>query len=301
MKRITVCISILLAFVFAACTGSAAAVFAADTPQMYVEAFYWDKAGEDADNGYAAYDVPWGGALVIPPQPERDGYVFLGWKDWNTDQIVDLQTQTMNAKGRSFYAAWQKQTYVFRFFADGKVWTTVTSEAGEAFIHPRTPSKDGYMFSGWEPALPDITPAQDMDFAAVFKPHRYKATLLVDGKVYKELEYIFGQKSLSLPDVPKKAGYIGAWEPYSLGIGGVTIRAIYTADPAQKIVSGDADGDGTVSLKDVALMQRSLVDTIGGSAVHTANADVNADGRFDLRDVVLLRRYLAGGWGVTLL
>ena len=61
---------------------------------------------------------------------------------------------------------------------------------------------------------------------------------------------------------------------------------------------GDADGDGTLSLVDVAQLVRYLA---GGWNVEVdlSNADVNADGIVNLKDAALLQRYLAG-WDVTL-
>ena len=62
---------------------------------------------------------------------------------------------------------------------------------------------------------------------------------------------------------------------------------------------GDADGDGELSLLDVARLVRYLA---GGwnVTVDVSNADVNADGLVNLKDAALLRRFLAG-WDVTLL
>ena len=277
---------------------------AADESELYPVEFYWDKAGEDADNGYKAYSVPFGAPLVSPDKPSRYGYDFIGWQDWYSDQLVDIDTQTMdNTLGRKFYAKWKKtlfsvrfyindelvsektvkpgalitapevepiegysikqwyavpdsvltvvyylpfrmvdcdvncyavlkpNTYTSEFYVDGKLFTTVENVFGESFIVPRSPSKDGYSFKGWSPKIPETTPAESLRFDAQFEPQKYIATLLVDGEVYKEIPYTYGQKSISLPPVPEKEGYSGEWENYSLGIGGVTINAVYTADP----------------------------------------------------------------------
>ena len=209
--------------------------------ETYPESLYWDKAGEDADNGYKGYMIEFGAPLKVPEDPERYGYVFLGWKDWNTDEIVDLASETMNAKGRNFYAAWERETVPFYFYVCSELFTTTDGIPGEAFIQPRHPEQNGYTFSGWSPKTPAVTPETSMSFNAVFTPNTYIATLIVDGEVYDTIEYTYGQKSIDLPAVPKKEGYTGAWEPYSLGIGGVTIHAIYTPNTyiATLIVDGE--------------------------------------------------------------
>ena len=260
--------------------------------KLYSEEFYWDKAGEDADNGYKAYEIPYGSPLKIPEDPERYGARFLGWKDWYTDEFVDLSTQIMDAPGRRFYAAWEaltytstfyvfgevwttvenipgepfcqprlpsvegytfmgwdpktpeiapaeeltfnavfeKNTYTSRFYVNGELFTTVENIPGESFIVPRSPMLDGYTFTGWNPKLPQVAPAEELEFTAVFEANTYIATLLVDEEVYAQIPYTYGQKSIDLPAVPKKDGYTGAWESYTLPIGGVTIRAIYTQE-----------------------------------------------------------------------
>ncbi len=69
----------------------------------------------------------------------------------------------------------------------------------------------------------------------------YTATLLVEGEVYEEIPFTYGQKSITLPDVPKKEGHTGAWESYSLGAEDIEISAIYKVNTytAQYIVDGE--------------------------------------------------------------
>lgn len=40
---------------------------------------------------------------------------------------------------------------------------------GESIVKPSNPVKDGYKFMGWTPAIPDIMPAYDLTFTAVFE------------------------------------------------------------------------------------------------------------------------------------
>lgn len=63
---------------------------------------------------------------------------------------------------------------------------------------------------------------------------------------------------------------------------------------------GDANGDGTVTLKDVTELQQLLATSDVDISEIDGNPDVNGDGVVNLKDVTLLRRYLAGGWGVEL-
>lgn len=56
---------------------------------------------------------------------------------------------------------------------------------------------------------------------------------------------------------------------------------------------GDVDADGELTLRDVALVQRSIVGG-WGVTVEVSAADMNGDGVLDARDVVLLTRRVAG-------
>ena len=215
---------------------------------IYSETFYLnysDKTGSGVK--YKSYDVKFDDPLVIPDDPVREGYSFKGWCDYDTRRkygFVDLNNEIMDSTdGRSFYADWEANKYNSYFYSDGELFKTIANTCGNEFITPQTPQKDGYTFIGWTPEVPKITPAGDMRFDAVFEANKYIATLVVDGKVYKEIEYTYGQESIDLPDVPKKDGYKGEWESYSLGIGGVTINAKYTELP--KVIS--------VSVKDISL------------------------------------------------
>lgn len=77
----------------------------------------------------------------------------------------------------------------------------------------------------------------------------YTAKLMVDGKLYKEIEYNEGQKSISLPPVPEKAGYTGEWESYSLTNGGTIINAIYTAISTGKVKAVSLGNDLELNYK----------------------------------------------------
>ena len=59
-------------------------------------------------------------------------------------------------------------TYVTNFVAEG-VATRKTFKTGERIVAPDNPVKDGYRFVGWTPEVPDIMPAEDLTFIAVFE------------------------------------------------------------------------------------------------------------------------------------
>ena len=64
-----------------------------------------------------------------------------------------------------------------------------------------------------------------------------------------------------------------------------------------EILYGDANGDGSIDMKDVVLLRKYMAnynyDTESSSEVVEPGADANGDGSIDMKDVVLLRKYLA--------
>lgn len=66
----------------------------------------------------------------------------------------------------------------------------------------------------------------------------HTAIFQADDKIVETVTYIEGTDSIEEPPVPEKAGYLGAWEDYTLG-GDVTIRAVYTYMPWEGVVCDD--------------------------------------------------------------
>ena len=160
-----------------------------------------------------------GDTLIAPQVDGVEGKTFSGW----TPEVPD----TMPEDDLFFAAKFEPKDYCVTWFFDEKTIKTNVFY-GSPIAIPSEISKPGYSLVGWYPDIPDSMPANDMEFTAVFKPNTYNATLIADGVIIKTIEYSYGQKSISLPDVPLRTGYSGEWPKYTLPIGGVTIEAIYT-------------------------------------------------------------------------
>ncbi len=70
------------------------------------------------------------------------------------------------------------------------------------------------------------------------------ATFKADGKIVAELPFHPATKTLTPPEVPARAGYTGAWEPFELNGADFTVNAVYTLN--EYTVTFIADGE-TVS------------------------------------------------------
>lgn len=66
------------------------------------------------------------------------------------------------------------------------------------------------------------------------------------------------------------------------------------AHAQDSVLYGDADGNGTVELLDVNVMERYIEELVSASDLHFTEADVNADGVVDEMDVEAVKEYLVG-------
>ena len=102
--------------------------------------------------------------------PTLDGYTFKGW-----DVKGGELPETYPDKDTTYTAIWAKQVTV-SFDTDGAAAIeAVKGDAGDAFEAViANPSKDGYYFIGWQPALPTVFPEADTTYTALYDTHSYK-------------------------------------------------------------------------------------------------------------------------------
>ncbi len=124
----------------------------------FVENLYcvtWIVDGAKTTQEYEA------GAKITPPaNPTKSGYTFKGWNP--------SVPETMPEKDMTFTAVFEKNVYTATWIVDGAK-TTQKYELGAKITAPANPSKSGYVFKGWSPAVPAAMPANDMTFTAVFE------------------------------------------------------------------------------------------------------------------------------------
>lgn len=104
-----------------------------------------------------------GEAAEAPVDPEREGYLFLGWRP------SDFSNVTEDMK---IYAQYEKRDpakYVVSFYDwDGNLIRAQQVEEGEDAIEPPNPTREGYTFSGWLPADGWKNVTKDIDLYAQY-------------------------------------------------------------------------------------------------------------------------------------
>lgn len=155
-------------------------------------------------------ELYYGQEIVAPIIPEKVGYEAVGWND--------QPVATMPDKNLTYTAVYSAITYYIRYYVDGAEMSAYTeSHIYQDPISIRADeTKEGHTFSGWNPSeLPSTMPAEDINVSGTFEVNTYHFALKVDGKVYFEKDYTFGEPiDASEITPPEKEGYtFQRWEP----------------------------------------------------------------------------------------
>ena len=164
---------------------------------------------------YAEQIVQAGEKAVKPDDPKVNGLTFGGW--YTDEDCTDGNEYNFTApvtKGMTLTAKWTANSYTIAFNTDGgsKI-DPITQDYGTAIAAPANPTREGYTFMGWNPALPATMPAEDMTLTAQWRINRYTVTFDTDGGSEVDAQTVaYGEKAKTPAD-PTKTGYTFAgWE-----------------------------------------------------------------------------------------
>lgn len=147
------------------------------------------------------------GAEIAAPAtpPTKDGYTFAGWSLDGTNVVTF--PQTMGTADVTYTAVFvENAKYKATFLVDGAAYGDVNSYAeGEQIVAPADPSKTGYTFTGWDPAVGTMGSA-DMTFNAKFEAKTYNVTFM-NGDVQHDANTVKYDGAYTLPAAPTKDGY----------------------------------------------------------------------------------------------
>ncbi len=252
-------------------------------------------------------------------QLDRAGYSLEGIYKSN-DQKWDIEKDSVT-ENLTLTAKYQPIQYTVTFVDEDMVLAEKTVDCFSYAAPPEMYSKEGLVFAGWD-SDDYMNVTKDLTIAAKYIPSEDAPSLTLEKSKY----YLYPNTHTALsvqtanidaesetiiwtsmnPDIvsvsddgvlsAKKAGETNiVITEASTGLVTVCTVSVYN-NPQNN--PGDVNEDGSVDLKDIVIMSRSLAGN-WDSYLNETNADVNKDSSFDQKDVTLLRRYLAG-WDVTL-
>ena len=105
-------------------------------------------------------------------------------KNWYTDAGYSnalAEGATMGAASITLYAKAENKTYNAIFMVDGEEYARVTTAYGKEIKVPADPTKEGYVFAGWDAEIPATMPAGDMTIKAQWTINQYTITFNTNG------------------------------------------------------------------------------------------------------------------------
>jgi hypothetical protein len=163
----------------------------------------------DANGGTAVAPLTqsYGSAVVSPVNIARTGYTFAGW--------LPAVPATMPAENLTCVAQWTINDYTITFNANGGTATApITQEYGSSVAAPANPTRAGYTFTGWAPAMPASMPAENLTCVAQWSVNSYTITFDANGgSAVAPITQNYGT-AVTAPADPVRAGYtFEGWLP----------------------------------------------------------------------------------------
>ena len=203
----------------------------------------------DTDGGSAVdtQTIPYGGKAAAPAAPAKPGYTFAGWeldgKAYDFDAPV-TENLTLTAN-------WTVNRYTITFDTDGgSAIAPITQDYGTAVTTPADPTRTGYTFAGWTPAIPETMPAENLTIKAKWTVNQYTLTFDTDGgSAIAPITQDYGT-AVTAPADPTRTGYTFAgWTPEipaAMPAEDLTIKAKWTVNTytiAYDLDGGTAEGN----------------------------------------------------------
>ena len=137
-------------------------------------------------------------ALTAPAAPTRTGFTFTGWTPAVPDSIP--------ASDLTFTAQWERNSYKLSYVSDGQTVYETDVLYEDSIAVPASPSKVGYTFTGWTPAVAQTMPAADVTYTATFTINQYTVTFMDGNEIIKVDTLDYGT-AITWPEEPTKEGH----------------------------------------------------------------------------------------------
>ena len=156
--------------------------------------------------------------------------VDVSGKKLSEQGVVDAQTAAINAAVKGL----EKMTYNATFYVDGAEYRVVSTKVGEQIIAPENPTKEGFVFTGWDKEV-GVMGTEDVSFNAQFSAGEvsYKVETYV-----MDVNGAYGAADVKV--VPATTGAAVSVDPEARE--GFTVAA-------DSVLSGTVAADGSLVLK----------------------------------------------------
>ena len=226
---------------------------------------------KQAEDGYAArYTEASRNALAEALAEDVSGKLY------SEQGIVDAATKAIN----DAVAALELMTYTATFYVDGAVHATVQAKVGEQIALPDEPTKEGYVFTGWDPEV-GVMGLEDVSFNAQFTAGAVSYKV----ETY-EMDVNGAYGAATVKTVPATTGEAVSVTPDA--------REGFTVDNENSILSGTVAADSSLVLK-VYYSRNQYKLTVDG-----VESDVYFGAALEIADPAPREGYTFTGWNVEI-
>ena len=115
--------------------------------------------------------------------PTKTGHTFKGWKlNGEGDAMMEVTIAQGSTGHLAYTATWQINKYTITFDSNGgSAVDPITQDYGTTVTAPAAPTKTGYDFAGWTPALPATMPAENITVTANWTVKTYTVSITGGG------------------------------------------------------------------------------------------------------------------------
>ncbi|MBQ6987454.1 MAG: InlB B-repeat-containing protein, partial [Oscillibacter sp.] len=234
------------------------------TPEPIKASVYYDLSGGTGTVEDSAVYVPNDKitlSTAAPTPPE--GKLFLGWLDsagnlyqpggvftYSSEDLLTVRDDEEWLVLTAQYEDIPEPVYSTITFDTngGSMVSPITLEPGEAVAAPAAPTRTGYTFAGWSPALPATMPDTDTTATAQWTPNPYTITFDTGrGSAVTPMTQDF-DTPITPPANPALTGYsFVAWNPVlpaSMPAQDLTVKAVWVVN--SYTLTFDTDGGSEV-------------------------------------------------------
>ena len=184
----------------------------------------------------------YGTEITAPANPTRKGYTFKGW-----DKEIP---ETMPAENMTVKAQWEINQYTITFDTNGgSEIAPITQDYGTKITAPDKPTRKGYTFKGWDKAIPETMPAENITVKAQWEINQYTITFDTNGgSEIAPITQDYGTK-ITAPDKPTRKGYtFKGWDkaiPETMPAENITVKAQWEIN--QYTITFDTNGGSEIA------------------------------------------------------
>ena len=187
--------------------------------------FFDSKGGSNIDS----IELEEGKEIIKPSDPEKEGHTFICWIYGN--EIWDFNSKvTSNIE---LVAVWQINDYKINVIIDENEKEEYTIQYGAITPEISVPTKEGYMFKGWDIDLPEFMPSNDITITAIWEEERiYTLTFDTDGGQPIESIKLKQGEQINIDIIPTKDYCVFiSWDkeiPDTMPNEDITLKALWT-------------------------------------------------------------------------